>query len=151
MPYLRRLDRCAEPKQKGGLLPALVFAGLFAAGAIYVLRAFHQPNLEGPLWSRVASVFFAAGSLELFVHLLVMSVAVRLARGRVWFGVLVAAVFFVAFHAAGLSGQSSSLIAASALLNGIFGVALGVFYARYGFEYVLLSHAVAHILAVTLA
>jgi hypothetical protein len=151
MPYLRRLDQSAEPIQKGGLVPAVAFACLFAAGAVYLLHAFHQPNLAGPLWSRLASVFFAAGSLEVFIHLLIMSGAVRLARGRVWAGILVAALFFVAFHVAGSSGQSGSLIAASILLNGSFGVALGIFYARYGFEYVLLSHAVAHILAVTLA
>ncbi len=151
MPYLRRLDLIREPSNRNGFLPAAVFGCLFAAGAIYILHSFHQANLAGSLWSRIASVFFAAGSLEIVVHLLIMSLAVRLARGRVWAGIVVAAIFFVGFHVAGLSGQSASLIAASVALNGVFGLALGFFYARYGFEYVFFSHAIAHILAVTLA
>ena len=151
MPYLRRLDLISEPVARNGVLSAVAFGCLVGVSAIFVLRFFHQPNLAGPLWSRAASVFFAAGSLELVVHLLIMSLAVRVTRGRVWAGILAAAIFFVAFHAAGLSGQSASLIAASVALNGVFGLALGFFYARYGFEYVLLCHAVAHILAVTLA
>jgi hypothetical protein len=150
MPYLRRLDLPSIPTGRSGVLPAVAVGCLVAAGAIYVLHSFHLPNLAGPLWSRIASVFFAAGSLELVVHLLIMSAVVRLARGRVWLGILVSAIFFVAFHVQGLQGQSASLIAASALLNGVFGLALGFFYARYGFEYALLSHAVAHILAVSL-
>jgi hypothetical protein len=151
MPYLRRLDRCSEPEGRNGFLPAGAFGCLFAVSAIFVLRYFHQPNLAGPLWSRVASVFFAAGSLEIVVHLLIMSMVVRLVLGRIWVGILVAAVFFVVFHVAGLTGQSTALVASSVLLNGVFGVGLGLLYARYGFESVLLCHAVGHILAVTFA
>jgi hypothetical protein len=151
MPYLRRLDLIFVPAPRNGLLAATAFGVLFAVCAIFVLHFFHQPNLPGPLWSRIASVFFAAGSLEIVVHLFIMSAVVRLTRGRIWSGIVVAAVFFVAFHAAGLAGQSTALIASSILLNGMFGLALGVFYARYGFECVLLSHAIGHVLAVTLA
>jgi Type II CAAX prenyl endopeptidase Rce1-like len=151
MPYLRRLDLCSEPEGGNGFLPAAGFGCVFAAGAILVLHYFHQPNLPGQLWSRVASVFFAAGSLEIVVHLLIMSMVVRLVRGRIWVGILVAAIFFVVFHAAGLSGQSTALVASSVLLNGIFGLGLGLLYARYGFESVVLCHAIGHILAVSLA
>ncbi len=151
MPYLRRLDLYSEHERGNGALLAATFGFLFALSAIFVLHHFHQPNLAGPLWSRIASVFFAAGSLEIVVHLMIMSIAVRLARGRIWFGILVAAVFFVGFHVAGLTGQSPALITSSILLNGIFGLGLGLLYARYGFESVLLCHAVGHLLAVTLA
>lgn len=151
MPYLRRLDQPSVPVGKNGVLPAIAFGSLFAVGAISVLHYFHLPNLAGPLWSRIASVFFAAGSLEIVVHLFIMGMAVRLARGRAWVGILVATLFFVAFHAAGLVGQSAALVTLSVLLNGIFGLGLGIFYARYGFESVLLCHAVGHLLAVTLA
>jgi hypothetical protein len=151
MPYLRRLDQPSAPVGKNGVLPAIAFGSLFAVGAISVLHYFHQPNLTGPLWSRIASVFFAAGSLEIVVHLLIMGMAVRLARGRTWVGILVATLFFVAFHATGLAGQSAALVTSSVLLNGIFGLGLGVFYARYGFESVLLCHAVGHLLAVSFA
>ncbi len=151
MPYLRRLDQPSAPVGKSGVLPAIAFGSLFAVGAIFVLRYFHQPNLAGPLWARIASVFFAAGSLEIVVHLFIMGMMVRLARGRAWVGIMVAALFFVAFHAAGLAGQSAALVTSSVLLNGIFGLGLGIFYARYGFESVLLCHALGHLLAVTLA
>jgi hypothetical protein len=151
MPHLRRLDQPSAPVGKNGVLPAIAFGSLFAVGAISVLHYFHQPNLAGPPWSRIASVFFAAGSLEIVVHLLIMGMAVWLARGRTWVGILVATLFFVAFHAAGLAGQSAALVTSSVLLNGIFGLGLGMFYARYGFESVLLCHAVGHLLAVSFA
>ena len=151
MPYLRRLDLYSEPGCRIGMLFAAAFGSLFGLSAIFVLHYFHQPNLAGPIWSRIASVFFAAGSLEIVVHLLIMSIAVRLARGRIWFGISVAAVFFVGFHVAGLAGQSTALITSSVLLNGIFCLGLGLLYARYGFESVLLCHAVGHLLAVSLA
>ena len=151
LPYLRRLDLHSEPEGRNGILPASAFGCLFAVSAIFVLHYFHQLNLAGPLWSRIASVFFAAGSLEIVVHLLIMSMVIRLVRGRIWVGILVAAFFFVAFHVMGVAGQSAALVAASVLLNGVFGLGLGLLYARYGFESVLLCHAVGHILAVTLA
>lgn len=151
MPYLRRLDFPAAPSARENFLLSILFGVLFAIAAIAVLRAFHQPNLPGPLWSRVASVLFAAGSLEIVVHLFVMSTVVQIARGRRWPGILVAAVAFTFFHVAGLGGQSAALIVASTALNGVFGLGLGILYARYGFESVLLCHAVGHILAVTLA
>ena len=151
MPYLRRLDFPAAPSAQENFLPAILFGVLFAIAAIAVLRGFHQHNLPGPLWSRIASVLFAAGSLEIVVHLFVMSTVVKVSRGRRWPGILIAAVAFTFFHVAVLGGQSVALIGASIALNGIFGLGLGILYARYGFESVLLCHAVGHILAVTLA
>jgi hypothetical protein len=151
MPYLRRLDHGAEPYRKNGFPVAIVFGVLFALATIWMLRNLHLPNLGGPLWSRVASVFFAAGSLELVVHLLIMSLVVRIARGRRWAGIVVAAIFFVLFHASGLPGQSVTVITLTLLMNGIFALGLGMIYARYGFEYVLLCHAIGHVLAVSFA
>lgn len=151
MPFLRRLDMQSETSRGNGVVPAIVCGGIFAAGAIYFLHYFHQPNLAGSLASRIASVLFAAGDLEIVIHLFIMSLAVWLTRGKVWVGILVATAFFIAFHTAGALGQSAPLIAGSILLNGGFGLLLGIFYARYGLEYVMLSHAVGHVLAVTLA
>jgi hypothetical protein len=103
------------------------------------------------LASRIASTLFAAGNLEIVIHLFVMSLVVWLARGRRWIGILAAAAVFVVFHATGSFGERAPVIVASVLLNGGFGLLLGVFYARYGFEYVMLGHAVGHVLAVTFA
>lgn len=151
MPYLRRLDGVFEAPAKHGVQVALAFGVLFAVASIALLRSLHVPNFAGPLWSRVASTVFAAGSLELVIHLLLMSLIVRLTRGRRWTGIAAAALAFVLFHASGLVGQSTTLVELSVLMNGLFGVGLGVIYARYGFEFVLLCHAVGHILAVSLA
>lgn len=115
------------------------------------MRHLHLPNMAGALWSRLASTFFAAGSLELVIHLLLMSVVVKLSAGRRWAGIAVAALVFVLFLVSGLTGQSATIIALSIAMNGIVGVGVGVIYARYGFEYVMFCHATGHILAVGLA
>jgi hypothetical protein len=68
MPLLRRLDLKSEPSRGGGLLPAVVCGVVFAAGAIYVLRYFRVQNMPGSLPSRLGSVLFAAGNLEIILH-----------------------------------------------------------------------------------
>lgn len=151
MPLLRRLDSQSETPRANGTIPSLLCAILVAAGGIFVLRYFHQPNLGGSLLSRAASTLFAAGNLEIVVHLFIMSLVVWLARGRIWVGIWVSALFFLAFHISGSLGQSASLLAASIVVNGVFGLLMGLLYARYGYEYVMLGHAVGHLLAVTLA
>jgi hypothetical protein len=147
MPYLRRLDGVGEVPMPHGFLVAGIAGALFALAAIAMLKFLHLQNLAGPLWSRVASTFFAAGSLELVVHLLLMSLVVRLS-GRRWTGIAVAAIFFVLFHAGGLAGESATVLTLSVVMNGVFAMGLGVIYARYGFEYVLFCHATGHLLAV---
>jgi len=64
---------------------------------------------------------------------------------------VIAAIFFVLFHASGLPAQSFTVVTLSLLMNGIFALGLGVIYARYGFEYVLLCDAIGHVLAVSFA
>jgi hypothetical protein len=148
MPYLRRLDGIAETPAKHGFLVAGIVGVLFALASVALLRYLRLPNLAGPLWSRLASTVFAAGSLELVCHLLLMSLVVRLTAGRRWTGVLAAAVAFVLFHASGVADQDGTVIVLSVLMNGLFGLGMGAIYARYGFEYVLFCHAVGHALAV---
>ena len=156
MPFLRRLDGVADPNspkslRRSGLGAAAAFGGLFALATIALLRALHLPNLAGPLWSRIISVFFAAGSLEIVIHLFIMSCTVKAAQGQRWIGIVVAAMSFVLFHASGLPGQSAAVITLTLLMNGLFGLSLGALYARYGLEYALLCHAVGHVLAVSFA
>jgi hypothetical protein len=151
MPYLRRLDNYSEAPRKYGFLVAGIFGVLFALAAIALLRYLNLPNLAGPLWSRLASTFFAAGSLEIVVHLLLMSLVVRLTAGRRWTGIAIATIFFVLFHVSGLAGQGATVFTLSVVMNGLFGLGLGLIYARYGFEYVLLCHATGHILSVGFA
>jgi hypothetical protein len=151
MPYLRLFDGVFEAPTKNGFLIAGIFGVLFALASIALLRFLRLPNLAGPLWSRLASTIFAAGSLELVLHLGFMSLVVKLTSGRRWTGILAAAVAFVIFHVSGLADQGVTIISLSVLMNGLFGLALGVIYSRFGIEYVLLCHAIGHILAVSFA
>lgn len=150
MPLLRRLDGASDPgPASAGALSAIVSGVLIAAAAILILHAFQQPNLGGSFSSRLASTVFAAVNLETVIHLFVMSAVVRLAGGRIWLGIVVSTVLFVIFHAAGSFNAAIPLLVASVVLNGSFGAAVGVLYARYGLEHAMLCHAVGHALAVT--
>lgn len=151
MPYLRRLDHIDEAQRQHGLTVAIIFGVLFALASIALLKYLKLPNLAGQLWSRLLSTFFAAGSLELVVHLLLMSVVVKLTAGRRWTGIVAAAIAFVLFHVSGVVDQSTAVITLSVLMNGLFALGLGVIYARYGFEFALLCHATGHMLAVGFA
>jgi hypothetical protein len=83
------------------------------------------------------------------LHLGAMSMVVWLARGRRWPGVVVSAALLVAFHLTGGGlAQPGRVIAITVLGNGAIGLVLGWIYAAYGFECVMLGHAVAHLITV---
>ena len=78
-----------------------------------------------------------------------MSIVVWLARGRRTIGVSAAAACLVGFHlTGGALAQPWRIITISVVGNGTIGLALGWIYAAYGFECVVLGHAVAHLIAV---
>jgi hypothetical protein len=79
-----------------------------------------------------------------------MSAFVWLA-GRVWVGVAASAVVFMLFHASGSAGQAPMVFALTVGANGLGGLLFGWLYARYGFEYCVLSHAAAHIVTLSLS
>jgi hypothetical protein len=77
-----------------------------------------------------------------------MSIAVWLLRRR-WVGILMATFALVAFHLTGGS-MPAGLLVATIVGNGSIGLVLGIVYAAYGFELVMLGHAVAHLLTLLL-
>ena len=150
MPYLRGLDG-GDEEGIGRRAVAVTVALSVGLGvlAIIALRMVNAPPLPGSTLARALSTFFAAGPLEIVLHLGVMSVVVWLARGRRWPGILAAALALVLFHlSGGGAAETPPLVIASVIGNGAMGLALGWVYAAYGFEMVMLGHAVAHLIVV---
>lgn len=83
------------------------------------------------------------------LHLGVMSIVVRAARGRRGVGIIAAALALVGFHLTGDAlPQPAAVLAATVVGNGVIGLTLGWIHATYGFEFVMLGHAVAHLITV---
>ena len=150
MPLLRRLDGSSGspiPRTAIGVTLAISI-GLGLIGLL-ALRLVDVPPLAGSVAARALSAIFAAGTLEIVLHLGAMSTVVWLARGRRAPGIVVAAVLLVVFHLSGGGlDQPRRVIALSVVANGAIGLVLGWIYAAYGFELVMLGHAVAHVITV---
>ena len=150
MPLLRRLDgaptRSISRLALGVTLATGVVLGLVS---VLALRLIDAPSLPGGMTVRALSVFFAAGPLEIVLHLGLMSIVVWLARGRRVPGIVLAAACLVGFHlTGGALDQPGRVVAAIVVGNGTVGLVLGWIYAAYGFECVMLGHAVAHLITV---
>jgi hypothetical protein len=150
MPLLRRLDGPSAgpiPRRAIGVtLVSSVGLGLLGLLALHLVDA---PPVPGSVAVRALSAIFAAGPLEIVLHLGAMSTVVWLARGRRAPGIVVAATLLVVFHLAGGGlDQPGRLIALIVVANGAIGLVLGWIYAAYGFELVMLGHAVAHVITV---
>jgi len=148
MPWLRAWE-LKSPTPPGALrrmlAPAMV--GGVAAGILVaiVVRTLPMPANPGSLAVRLLTVFFAATVTEIVVHLFAMSGLVLLFRKQ-WTAILLSSTLFVLiFH----SGQVGGALTTSVVLlaNFIFGTLTGWMYARYGFECAILTHAVAHVIA----
>lgn len=118
----------------------------------YLRRLDHMvepPAKHGFVVAGFFGVLFALATIALLKSLQLPNMA-----GALWSrlaSTFFAATAFVLFHASGLAGQGATLIALSVVMNGVFGIGLGVIYARYGFEYVLLCDATGYMLAVGFA
>jgi hypothetical protein len=152
MPWLRRYEAGAKSAAApaGATLWAAVGGLAFGLLSVAVLRSFGLPNLGGSLPARLATTLFAGVSLELVVHLAVMSGVVRLTH-RPWAGVVASTLAFALFHGGGAFTQPAPVALCVLALNAAFGTFLGWLYARYGFEWVVGAHALAHAIAVGLA
>jgi hypothetical protein len=150
MPLFRRLDGAAShPISREALTVTLLGGIILGLIGLFALRLVDAPALPGTLGVRALSALFAAGPLEIVLHLGVMSIVVWLARGRRTIGVSAAAACLVGFHlTGGALAQPWRIITISVVGNGTIGLALGWIYAAYGFECVVLGHAVAHLIAV---
>lgn len=140
----------ALPVDRRAMVVALLGGLAFGIAAVALLRWLHMPPVAGSLAAKVLSALFAAVTLEVVVHLLIMSAVVRLAK-RVWVGIAASAVAFMLFHASGSAGQAPMVFALTVGANGLGGLLFGWLYGRYGFEYCVLGHAVAHIVTLSLS
>ena len=120
---------------------------MFGGGAVLLLTWFGVPNLSGPFLARIATTLFGAVTIEIVIHLAIMSGVVRFTRS-VRAGIAVSSHVFVVFHASGTFGMDPALNVSSLAMNGLFGVFFGWLYARHGFEWLVLAHAVGHAIAV---
>lgn len=128
-------------------LPAGAVLGLLGLAA---LRHLHLPAGPAALWVRIGSAGFAAITLESVLHLAIMSGVVRATR-RVGLGLGVATLAYIVFHLATLGGQPPTVVATVGAVNGLAGLVFGLLYARFGFEYLVVAHFLAHAITVGLA
>ena len=151
MPLLRQYES-RTPIQVDGraVLTALASGVVVGIAGIIALRVAGLPSSAGSVLVRAASAFFAAITLESVLHLAIMSGVVRATR-RAALGIAVATVAYVGFHLLTLGGQPTAVVLASVAGNGLAGLVFGWLYARFGYEYLILSHFVAHVLAVGFA
>lgn len=151
MPWLRRLDGTTEPMPPPRAT-AISIAGALAGGAaaVITLRAFDLPNLGGSIAVKLASTIFAAVTLEIVIHLACLAGVVRLTRSH-GLGIAASTLVFLIFHAGGALAAPAPILVAVIALNGALGTFFGWLAVRFGFEYAVLAHAVAHAIAVTLA
>lgn len=148
MPLLRGIERGEFVRPDRRSLLISVVAGVLAGViALFALNALDAPAMPGSLVTRIASAVFAAVTLEVVVHLLGMGLIIR-ATGRIWAGVVGTAIIFVLFHLSGTAGLSPALLLLSVGANGGLALMMGGIGARFGFEYLVLCHLVAHIVTV---
>lgn len=150
MPFLRAWeagDRLPAPRLRP--VVATVVGGLLLAwAAISTQRALGMPTPPSPAWARILSVVFAAVTLEVVLHLFGMSLLMKLTR-RAWVAVLGSGLLLGLFHLTGAGAlDRANLVIAGA--NTIAGVFVGWLYWAFGFEYLILGHAVMHIVTLLL-
>ena len=145
MPLLRNLEtgRRIHALEAGALRWSLGGGAVLGLLAALLLRVLEVPPLPGSFPARLATTLFAAVSLEVVIHLAIMSALVAW-RGSLWAGILAAALVFMIFHSAAVAAQPPWVIGSAIVLNGTLGVFLGWLYARYGFEYAVMGQACAH-------
>ncbi len=121
--------------------------GLFG---LALFAIFDLPSSTASFAVRVGSALFAAVTLETVLHLAIMSGVVAATRS-IRAGIVVSTAAYIGFHLMSLGGQESTIILAATIGNGAAGLLFGWLYARYGFEYLVLAHLMAHTITVGFA
>lgn len=150
MPVLRTLESGERPRRPSvAAVASTTVAGLLvAATAVFTQRALGMPNPPAPAWAKILSVLFAAVTLETVLHLFGMGVLMRISR-RAWVAVLGSGLLLGVFHLTGAASLDRAAIVI-ACVNAAAGVLFGWLYWAFGFEYLIVGHAVAHVIAVLL-
>ncbi len=149
MPLLRRLDGVRSATSPRSLVVSTLWGtGLGVSGAI-ALRVVHASPFPGDGLMRILSVVCVAVTLEIILHLGVMSVVTWLARGRRWLGVLAATLAFVLLQSTGGAlDHPLPVILVSTVVNAVTGVVVGWLYAAEGLEYAAVCRALAYLIPV---
>ncbi len=149
MPLLRRLDGVRSPASPRSLVVSTAWGTALGVIGAIALRAVHAPPFPGAVLVRMLSVVFVAVTLEIILHLGVMSIVTWLARGRRWLGVFAATLAFVLLQSTGGAlDHPRPVIVASTLVNVATGVVVGWLYATDGFEYAAICRALAYLIPV---
>jgi hypothetical protein len=149
MPLLRRLDGIRSRTSPRALVVSTMWGTALGAIGVIALRAVHAPPFPGGVLVRILSVVCVAATLEIILHLGVMSIVIWLARGRRWFGILAAAVAFVLLQSTGGAlNHPLPVILASTVVNAATGVVVGWLYAADGLEYAAVCRALAYLIPV---
>jgi hypothetical protein len=151
MPFLRAWEEGIRfpSVSRTGVVIALLGSALFAAAAIGLQGALGTPTPPSPIWARLLSAPFAAITLEVVLHLLGMSLLYRLLRGNAWGAIVGSGLLLGVFHLAG-SDASWGVTLILAGVNTTAGIFLGWLYWAFGFEYLVVAHALVHAIAVSL-
>ncbi len=151
MPVLRAFESGNRPPSATpGLLPAIAVGlgiGLFG---LALFAMFDLPSSPASFAVRAGSAVFAAVTLEAVLHLAIMSGVVAATRSTTA-GIVIATLAYIGFHLTSLGGQEATIILVATVGNGLAGVAFGWLYARYGYEYLVLAHLIAHVTTVGFA
>jgi hypothetical protein len=151
LPLLRAWERGAPLRlERRALLISLAAGLVFGAIGLATLSSVGMSGGLGSFAVRAASTGFAAITLEVILHLGLMSGVAVLLRGRVRAAIAVTAALFVAFHLSDTGSQPLDIALLGAAVNGLGGLVFGWLYATRGFEYLVLAHAVAHLVTVGL-
>ena len=151
MPLLRQYETRAPIRvNRQAVLSAIASGVVVGVAGIIALRIAGVPGSAGSLLVKASSAFFAAITLESVLHLAIMSGVVRATR-NVPLGIAVATVAYIGFHMFTLGGQPMNIVLTSVAGNGLAGLVFGWLYARFGYEYLIVSHFLAHVLAVGFA
>ncbi len=149
MPLLRRLDGVRSPASRRSLAIGTISGTALGVCGALALRAVHAPPFPGGVLVRILSVVFVAATLEIILHLGVMSIVTRLAHGRRWLGVLAATFAFVLLQSTGGAlDHPRPVILAATVVNTATGIVVGWLYATDGLEYAALCRALAYLIPV---
>ncbi|MEP7001420.1 MAG: hypothetical protein ABI969_13130 [bacterium] len=149
MPYLRRLDGVDQAIPPRALMVSAAWGIALGASGAIALRVIHAPAFPGSLLARILSVVCVAGTLEVVLHLGIMSIVTWLARGRRWLGVVAATVVFVLLQSTGGAlDHPIAVILISSIANVATGLVVGWLYASYGLEFAAICRALAYLIPV---
>jgi hypothetical protein len=147
MPVLRAWEQGSNfhsvgPSLHKGITVAAVGSAALSALIVVLARPAHLPANPGSLFVRLMTIPFGAVVPETVAHLFLMS-SLQLLVKRLWIAILLSSAGFVMLFHPGAIGSPAATILVYAS-NAAAATFTGWLYARYGFEFAILGHAIGH-------